>query len=171
MIQKKISLVGSFGTGKTSLVRRFVHSRFSEAYHATIGVKVDRKTVELATAAELDAATVNLILWDLAGRDDVEDVPTSYLRGSAGLFFVVDGTRRATYEAVFELKARAEAAIGAVPAVVALNKTDLTALWDLEGSDAARLEREGWRVVQTSAKSGAGVEEAFTWLARETLKP
>ncbi len=164
MIQKKICMVGAFGTGKTSLVRRFVQGRFSEAYHATVGVKVDRKTVDL------DPATVNLILWDLAGRDEVEDVPTSYLRGSAGLFFVVDGTRRASYDAVFDLRARAEAAIGAVPAVVVLNKTDLAALWDLEESDVARLEGEGWHVLKTSARTGDGVEEAFTWLARETLR-
>ncbi len=162
--QKKICMVGAFGVGKTSLVRRFVHSRFSEAYHGTVGVKVDRKTVEL------EGAPVNLILWDLAGRDEVEDVPTSYLRGSAGLFFVIDGTRRATFDAALDLRARAHGAIGAVPAVVALNKTDLTALWDLEARDVARLEGEGWHVLRTSARTGAGVEEAFTWLARETLR-
>ena len=33
-------------TGKTSLVQQFVHSKFSEKYHSTVGVKIDRKEVD-----------------------------------------------------------------------------------------------------------------------------
>src|SRR6185437_2935436 len=47
MIQKKVCMVGVFGTGKTSLVQRFVHSMFSERYLSTVGVKIDRKVMEL----------------------------------------------------------------------------------------------------------------------------
>ena len=45
MIQKKVCMVGVFGTGKTSLVQRFVHSIFSERYLRPSGVKIDRKAV------------------------------------------------------------------------------------------------------------------------------
>ena len=41
VIQKKICMVGVFGTGKTSLVQRFVHSLFTDKYHSTVGVKID----------------------------------------------------------------------------------------------------------------------------------
>ncbi|MEL6906023.1 MAG: GTP-binding protein, partial [Planctomycetota bacterium] len=47
MIRKKICLLGSFAVGKTSLVRQFVHSIFSERYHTTLGVKIDKKDVEV----------------------------------------------------------------------------------------------------------------------------
>ena len=43
MLKKKICMVGQFGVGKTSLVRRFVDSMFDERYHTSIGVKIDRK--------------------------------------------------------------------------------------------------------------------------------
>jgi GTPase SAR1 family protein len=43
--KKKICMVGQFGVGKTSLVRRFVESIFDESYLTTIGVKIDRKDV------------------------------------------------------------------------------------------------------------------------------
>ena len=36
MIQKKVCMVGVFGTGKTSLVQQFVHSMFSERYLSTL---------------------------------------------------------------------------------------------------------------------------------------
>ncbi|NER02612.1 MAG: GTP-binding protein, partial [Okeania sp. SIO3C4] len=39
MISKKICLVGDFGVGKTSLIRKFVDRQFSDQYLST----VDRK--------------------------------------------------------------------------------------------------------------------------------
>jgi hypothetical protein len=163
MLQKKICMLGAFATGKTSLVRQFVYSRFSDAYHSTVGVKIDRKTVEVG------GKSVNLILWDLAGRDGVEEVPMSYLRGSAGLFFVADGTRRETLTDVLELRARAAAELGDVPCMLALNKKDLTEDWVLREADVEPLTAAGWRIFPTSAKTGEGVEEAFAWLAETTV--
>ena len=46
-VSKKIVLVGHFGVGKTSLVRRYVDSAFSEDYLVTLGVQVKKKTVDL----------------------------------------------------------------------------------------------------------------------------
>ena len=78
MIQKKVCMIGVFGTGKTSLVQQYVHSKFSEKYHSTVGVKIDRKTVDV------NGETVSLVLWDIAGKDAEEDVPASYVRGQIG---------------------------------------------------------------------------------------
>jgi small GTP-binding protein len=156
-------MVGVFATGKTSLVQKFVFSKFSEKYHSTVGVKIDRKRVEVS------GETVNLVLWDLAGRDGVEDVQTSYLRGASGILYVVDGTRRETFEQVFELRRIAEEAIGEVPSIVALNKCDLEDDWQLTADDKTRLQQEGWKHFVTSARTGDRVEEAFQWLAAATL--
>ena len=43
-LQKKICMLGGFSVGKTSLVKRFVASVFSETYLTTVGVKIDKKT-------------------------------------------------------------------------------------------------------------------------------
>jgi small GTP-binding protein len=164
VIQKKICMVGVFGTGKTSLVQQFVHSLFTDKYHSTVGVKIDRKQVDL------DKTTVNLVLWDLAGRDDTEDISTSYLRGSAGIFYVVDGTRRETFEQILEIGEIVKGAIGAVPSLVALNKKDLVDEWQLGQGDYDALLDAGLHTIGTSAKSGEGVEDAFLWLAQATVK-
>jgi len=164
MIQKKVCMVGLFGTGKTSLVQQFVHSIFSVKYHSTVGVKIDRKTVEV------DGASVTLVLWDLAGRDATQDIPASYLKGSHAIFFVVDGTRRETLEQLAELQQLARDAAGPVPFLVALNKADLTEQWALGERDEAALTAQGCHLLKTSAKSGVGVEAAFGWLAGETLR-
>ena len=55
-----------------------------------------------------------------------------------------------------------------MPGLLALNKTDLTDRWVLGKGDEEALARE-WDLVRTSAKSGAGVEEAFQRIGRATL--
>ena len=42
VLQKKICMLGGFSVGKTSLVKRYVQSIFSEAYLTTVGVKIDK---------------------------------------------------------------------------------------------------------------------------------
>lgn len=163
MIQKKVCMVGMFGVGKTCLVQQFVHSIFSAKYHSTVGVKIDRKVVSL------DGTEATLLLWDLAGRDGVEDVSISYLRGTHAILYVVDGTRKETCDQVFELRDLARGAIGDVPSAVALNKSDLASEWVLGAREEKAFSDLGWHAVRTSAKSGEGVEQAFGWLAREAV--
>jgi len=164
MIQKKVCMVGVYGTGKTSLVQRYVHSIFSEKYHSTVGVKIDRKLVQLGNEA------VNLLLWDIEGRSSEQDIPASYLRGAHAVFFVVDGTRRETYEQLFDLCRHTRSVTGDVPSIVALNKADLRDQWVLAAADTKKLLAGGFRALNTSAKTGEGVEDAFLWLAQTTLE-
>lgn len=68
MIQKKICMVGAYGVGKTSLVRRFVESMFDEHYHTTVGARIDKKVVTI------NGASIMLMIWDLAGGDGAHAV-------------------------------------------------------------------------------------------------
>lgn len=163
MIQKKVCMVGVHGTGKTSLVQRYVHSIFSAKYHSTVGVKIDRKQVKVGTT------DVNLLLWDVEGRTTDQDIPASYLRGAHAVFYVADGTRRDTYEQLFDLREHTRSAAGDVPAIVALNKADLKDQWLITSADTAKLIANGFHAITTSAKSGEGVEDAFRWLASAAL--
>jgi small GTP-binding protein len=163
VIQKKICMLGAYAVGKTSLVARFVRSIFSEKYHSTVGVKIDKKTV---TIGEQEAS---LILWDLAGEDELYQVRMSYLRGSAGYLLVADGMRRSTLEKAIELQQRAENEIGKVPFILVINKLDLIENWEITEADVSGLSGREWQVVSTSAKTGVGVEEVFRLLASQTL--
>ena len=162
MIQKKICMIGTSGVGKTSLVSRFVQSIFAEKYLTTVGVKIDKKTVQV------DGGEVMLMIWDLAGDDDFQRLQTSYLRGSGGYLLVADGTRRVTLEMALHVQERVVAAIGAVPFILALNKADLAPEWDLDAALLASLVEKSWKIVKTSAKDGSGVEEIFEDLSRQT---
>ncbi|MEZ6016609.1 MAG: Rab family GTPase [Planctomycetota bacterium] len=165
MIRRKICLLGAFAVGKTSLVRRFVHSLFDERYQTTIGVKIDKKLV-LTTTHDGRALEVTLVIWDIHGEDELQKVRASYLRGSSGLLFVVDGTRRATLDVALELEARARAEIGDIPTRVLLNKADLVDAWEVDPAEVRAASGGRWAPVATSARSGAGVEEVFQSLVR-----
>jgi hypothetical protein len=164
MIQKKVCMVGVQGTGKTSMVQRFVYSLFSERYHSTVGVKIDRKVV---TAG---GTQVTLLLWDVEGRTADQEVPASYVRGAHAVLYVADGTRRATFEQLPQLREVVRSTVADVPSLVALNKSDLADQWALTQRDEASLADAGLRHVRTSAKTGTGVEDAFQWIAEEVLR-
>jgi len=163
MIQKKVCVLGSFGVGKTSLVRRYVQSMFSDAYLTTVGVKVDKKTLTVG------AAEVTLVLWDIAGEDDINAIRMTYVRGAGGYFLVADGTRPETLGIAKSIQARVTAEVGTVPFLLLLNKADLQESWGLTAEPLAALESEGWTILRTSAKTGENVEEAFLELARRMV--
>ena len=161
MLQNKICMLGGFGVGKTSLVSRFVSSIFSDRYLTTVGVKIDKKKVSL------DLGEMTLMLWDIYGQDEFQTVRDSYLRGATGYLLVADGTRYSTLDTAVTLQKRAESVIGRVPFLLLLNKRDLDREWQVDEQTLLTLADQGWRVVKTSAKTGEGVEDAFTTLARE----
>jgi small GTP-binding protein len=162
MMQKKICLLGAFGVGKTSLTRRFVDSIFSDAYLTTVGVKIDKKQLDVG------ATPVSLLIWDIAGEDEVSAVRTSYLRGAAGYLLVIDVTRGQTLEVARSIQARVAIEIGNIPFLCLLNKTDVPD-WDIADARIDALRDEGWSMLRTSAKTGAGVEDAFAALAQRVL--
>lgn len=165
MLQKKVCMLGAFAVGKTSLVARFVKSIFSEKYHTTIGVKIDKKELTV------DTQPLTLILWDLAGEDEFLQVRMAYMRGATGYLLVVDGTRRDTLDTALRLQARVEASVGKLPFVLVCNKSDLSAGWEISEEMLTAFMEKGWDIIRTSARSGAGVEEAFTTLTKKILEP
>ena len=158
-VQRKICMLGGFSVGKTSLVKRYVGSIFSDTYLTTVGVKIDKKVEQLPDRV------VSLVLWDLAGEDDIGSLRMSYLRGSAGYVWVADGTRRSTLQVALALRERVEADYGAMPFVLLLNKSDLKEEWAINDAELEDLRRRGWWVRASSARTGEGVEDAFKDLA------
>lgn len=156
-ISKKIILLGHFGVGKTSLVRRFVHEKFTDQYLTTIGVKVDKKVIET------DEKTVTMIIWDIEGGAVQSKLPQSYFLGAHGIIYVFDLLRPSTYANIeSELQYFRELLPKASVQIIG-NKTDLLDEIDLEDFER---ENAGIYNFLSSAKTGANVELMFTNLAK-----
>jgi hypothetical protein len=165
MIQKKLCMVGSFGVGKTSLVKRYVQSIFSEKYHTTVGVKIDKKDVIVGSE------TIRMMIWDLAGDDAFARLRTTFVRGSGGYLLVADGTRGQTLDVALELNRQIQDAVGTLPFALVVNKFDLASTWEIDAKRISALEEAGVKVFRSSAKDGHGVESVFEHFAvLETLE-
>ena len=155
VVAKKICMVGPFAVGKTSLVRRFVESIFSDNYLTTIGVKISKKIVEA------EQQQVNLMIWDIEGVDIFTALKPSNLRGAAGVLLVLDGTRPASVEMAEDMHKTLREHLPEIPIVCLINKSDLTFDWKIETADIQGLEKLGMTTLKTSAKTGDNVDQAF----------
>jgi len=160
ILSKKIVLIGHFGVGKTSLIRRFVKNRFSEDYKVTIGVHISKKGVEL------DNQSIALIIWDLEGQDDINKTRSSYLLGTHGFIYVFDLSRPATFENLESELNFLKENYPSIPIKVVGNKTDLVnKAYLTKYSDTF----QHFVDLFVSAKTGSKVETLFSKLAKELI--
>jgi len=163
-ISKKVCLLGPFGVGKTSLVRRFIYDRFEDRYISTIGVKVSRKIV--MTPHDNQITELSMMLWDIAGADEIDELRLSYLNGIAGAILVCDLTRRETIQNMLRYAEVIHSITPKAPITLAANKLDLTnerAISDQELQDLC--QQLGASLHLVSAKLGDHVESVFKQLA------
>ena len=171
-VYKKICLLGDFAVGKTSLVRRYVDAQFSDEYLSTVGVKISRKQVELASRKTGGMLRAQLILWDLEGSTYFASTNDSYLKGAAGAIVVADVTRQDTNA---NIKTYVSTFLSKNPGgflVVSYNKSDLmTGNKPFESPLVFEGHERVLESIVTSAKSGEGVEHLFSVLSRKLLDP
>jgi small GTP-binding protein len=160
MISKKVILTGSFGVGKTSLFNQFIFQTFSDKYLTTIGVKVNKKTVEVGDDS------VSVLLWDIAGEISQDKVPNSYFLGAAAVIYVVDLNRPITFQNAQQDVAHLRSLIPDCILRIVGNKKDLI---DDEKLKALEQEMTLPCDIYTSAKNGDNVEALFTDLATQLL--
>ena len=174
MISKKICLVGDFGVGKTSLIRRFVESKFSDKYLSTIGVKISRKEVNLLVTEAQKNTSVQLMIWDIEGQTELKAIGSSYLQGANGAIIVADATRPETID---NLSQRLELFLSVnaqgVAIILALNKSDLVETEVINKLLDKFNNYQDERVIgmyHTSAKTGENVDDMFEKLAYKLIQ-
>jgi len=160
-VSKKIIILGQYGVGKSSLIRQFVHRKFSDKYLTTIGVHVQKKVVEIGSIQ------LSMIIWDLEGDTSVSKVRPSYLFGANGILYVFDLSRPFTYADI-------EAEIGIVkqqfpdePLKIVGNKKDLINQDDLK---AITEELPVACDFLTSAKTAENVDDLFLELGKNLVE-
>ncbi|KAF4515950.1 hypothetical protein B566_EDAN000187 [Ephemera danica] len=117
----------------------------------------------------LDDREVTLMIWDLYGDDDFQNMRESYLRGSSGYILVADGMRKSTLDTAEALHQLAQSTLGPVPFVLVVNKADQLQEWDIDEATLARLRQKGWLVLTGSAKTGDGVPDIFMRLTQSLV--
>ena len=157
VVKKKICLLGSYGVGKTKvLVARFVHSMFADKYHTTVGVKIDKKVLDVG------GQEVTLMLWDMAGEEEGAPVKLNQVKDASGYLLVADGTRSKTLSMWPEPSSNAsESEIGLRPFLLLVNKADLREMWEISDNTWADFAMQLWldrnrdqRQIRTARRRG-----------------
>lgn len=158
---KKVVLVGHFGVGKSSLMRRFVQNTFSDNYIVTIGVHILKKEIKI------DELNLTLVIWDIEGKDDIQKVRSSYLLGTSGFIYVIDPTRSQTYERFNEEIDFLKVTYPTTKIVSVSNKSDLIDIEDFKRI----LEQKNISIDYfASAKEGIEVETIFQTIGLKMVK-
>ncbi|MHA2278479.1 MAG: Rab family GTPase [Candidatus Kariarchaeaceae archaeon] len=169
----KLILLGDPGTGKTSLIQRFVHGKFKHSYQVTIGLDVSSKDITL------EGDDVRLSINDIGGQDRFVTIRHLFYPGAHLAMLVYDCTRPKSLENLVdvwlkELEQYNPPKKGApvIQKVLVGNKIDLTDLRSIskeEGDKAAKKMGCNTHIL-ASAKENKNVEFAFTGLTKAFLK-
>ena len=172
-IAKKICLIGDFGVGKTSLIRRFLEGEFSDKYLSTVGVKISRKLIDFSNKTAENTQKLQLIIWDIEGSNKFKAIAPSYFQGAKGAVIVGDATVQETLNHLSEHIKNFLAVSPKSYIIIALNKSDLIEAEYLETLRQLYQFCEPNYVIATyltSAKSGDNVEKIFQILAEALMQ-
>ena len=165
----KLVLLGAAAVGKTSLFHQFISGEFRHDYSATVGAKFLTKTIELSSD-DGSRQEVNLSIWDIAGQPRFMDLRTTFYRGASGALLIFDLTRSESFDELdlwmTELRT---VSWKEIPIILIGNKVDLVAERgrQIEIDKTENYAKEiNSNYIETSAKTGENVEEAFFELAR-----
>ncbi|CAG2188253.1 ras-related protein Rab-39B-like [Mytilus galloprovincialis] len=166
--QFRVILIGDSTVGKSSLLKYFTDGKFSDACDPTVGVDFYARLIEVNPGVR-----VKLQLWDTAGQERFRSITRSYYRNSVGILIVFDITKRKSFENITqwlkESKDQTEPHKGVY--LIVGHKSDRDEerqVTTREGKMFA--ESNGLKYIETSARNGQNVEEAFLLLAREIHK-
>jgi len=158
----KYIIIGDMGVGKSCLLHQFTEKKFMTDQPHTIGVEFGTRIVDV------NGKKIKLQIWDTAGQERFRSVTRSYYRGAAGALLVYDITRRVTYNHLTSWLTDARNLTHPSTVIMLVgNKTDLTDQRDVPYEEAQAFAQEnGVIFMETSAKTGASVEEAFLSTAK-----
>jgi len=158
----KYIIIGDMGVGKSCLLHQFTDHKFVPDSPHTIGVEFGTRIIDVL------GKKIKLQVWDTAGQERFRAVTRSYYRGAAGALLVYDTTRRVTYNhlTTWLTDARNLTHPNTVIMLVG-NKRDLEDQRDVSYEEVSKFAQEnGVLFVESSAKTGENVEEAFLKTAK-----
>ncbi|KAH3766893.1 Ras family protein [Pelomyxa schiedti] len=171
----KVLVVGDMGTGKTSIISRYVYDCFSDQYKTTVGVDFSLKVLKWD-----EETLVRLQLWDIAGQERFGNMTRVYYKEASAAFIVFDITRLGTFTTVKNWKEDIDSKVlgpdgTPIPVVLIANKCD-SDVWEktycVTKEELDQYVNEyhfvGWR--GTSAKVPRGIDDASILLLGQALR-
>ncbi|MFX1485998.1 MAG: Rab family GTPase [Promethearchaeota archaeon] len=161
----KVVVVGDEKVGKTSLIVRYTEKRFTGDYKPTIGIDFAGKFVPFGKL------NLNLIIWDIGGQEKYKILRRHYLEGARGAILVYDITNKRSFDNLDKWLGDVDKYCGRVPIILVGNKSDLNDARKVSSNEGSVFaEKAKLEFLETSAKSGNGVENLFNIMAEDIVE-
>ena len=85
----KIVLLDIFGSGKTSLINRYINNQYDDKIYTTFATSFLEKDITLNNGKK-----IKLQLWDTIGREKFISVNKIFIKGAKGLIFLYNISKR-----------------------------------------------------------------------------
>ena len=160
----KVIVCGDPAVGKTSLILKLVDKAFKRTYLPTLGVNISDKIIDFGDKK------VSLVIWDVAGQAKFNMFRKQFYSGAHGIILVYDITKKESFDAIQAWYNDIRKSINSKVGFITGNKNDLENQRAVSKEEMYELGKTlGFQTLETSAKTGENVDEAFTELARSLL--
>ena len=159
----KYIIIGDPSVGKSNILLKYAHNKFTNEYQATIGVEFGAKNLTL------DGKIFRIQIWDTAGQENFRSITRAYYKNSVCAIVTYDITNRNSFENVQdwidEVKSQTPKEI---LLVLVGNKIDLENERVVSFDEGKKLsENNDMLFFETSAKNGNGINDVFLNSCRE----
>ena len=163
----QILIIGDSTVGKTSILSRYTNGTFNSNYLATVGLD------NFSKDEIIDNKTIRIKIWDTAGQERYKSLTKGFFRNAQGIVIVYDVTNQETFDNLIywinSIKNHMESEIDKIPVIVIGNKIDLEER-EVKFEDAQLFCKDkNYPYFETSAKSGANIDEAMRSLVKEII--
>ncbi|OHT01720.1 small GTP-binding protein [Tritrichomonas foetus] len=162
----RVVTIGEESVGKTSITNRLVGDNFNPYEPGTIGANYQQYK------EEIDGNKVEIQIWDTAGQEKFKSLSPIYFRNAAAAVVVFSLTSKSSFSRLRDwIDSFTEIAGTNTIIFLAGNKTDLDSEFEVNIDEAKDwAQSHSYKMYLTSAKTGDGIHELFSDLAKELLR-
>eukprot|EP01087_Luapelamoeba_hula_P012776 TRINITY_DN35_c0_g1_i1.p1 TRINITY_DN35_c0_g1~~TRINITY_DN35_c0_g1_i1.p1 ORF type:complete len:223 (+),score=39.68 TRINITY_DN35_c0_g1_i1:137-805(+) len=163
----KYILVGPSGVGKSSLLLQFTDQRFDPSHDMTIGVEFGARMITIGDQI------IKIQIWDTAGQESFKSITRSYYHGAYAALLVYDITSRDSFKYLQGWLEDIHTNAGSDMVIVLVgNKGDMKERREISFEEGKQFAKDNHIdcFLETSAKTGEKVEEAFRTTSEKILE-
>ena len=168
-IKVKLCILGDWGVGKTSLIRRYVLDKYDDKYLATFGTKVSKKRIKFKKSED-SVIDLNMQIWDVMGQKEFNSIHKLAYQGTKAALIVCDVTRPETLYNTCFWRLDLFKITRKVPIIILANKSDLNGQSKITKDDLKEVSEDiKAPCFFTSAKTGENVNDAFKTIGKKVI--
>ena len=161
-------IIGDATVGKTCILRRFAHDKFTSNYISTVGIDFFTKDVIL------NDKKIHIKIWDTAGQERYRSLTQGFFRKAEGIIIVYDITNESSFNNlkfwIDSIESNTNSQNSKIPAIIIGNKIDILERKVDKVSAENFAKDKNYKYFEVSAKTGINIDESIKFLIKKVLK-